>query len=64
MDIIFLDFSILYQIFSSPQVKQSVIISSKYGMYELPRELPKDLGSNLFPMKTSVSLIYFVRDCR
>ena len=31
------------QIFLSPQVKQSVIISDKYGIYELPHELPDDL---------------------
>ena len=33
----------LYQIFFSPQVKQSVIISDKHGMYELPLGLPNDL---------------------
>ena len=30
-------------IFFSPKVKQSAIITYKYGIYELPRELPKDL---------------------
>ena len=40
IDIILWDFLILYQIFFSPQVKQSVIISNKHGMYELPHELP------------------------
>ena len=29
----------LYQIFFSPQVKQSVIISNKHGICELPPEL-------------------------
>ena len=29
--------------FLSPQVKQSVIISNKHGIRELPQELPKDL---------------------
>ena len=43
MDIIFGDFLILYQIFFSPQVKRSVIISNNYGIYELPHELPNDL---------------------
>ena len=28
------------QIFLSPQVKWSVIISNKHGIYELPHELP------------------------
>ena len=29
--------------FSSPQVKRSLIISNKLGIYELPHELPSDL---------------------
>ena len=32
-------FSIFYQKFLSPQVKQSVIISNKDGIYELPLDL-------------------------
>ena len=43
MDKIFSDFLILYQIFFTPHVKRSVIISNKHGMYELPHELPNDL---------------------
>ena len=43
MDIIFWDFLILYQILFSPQVKQSVIIINKHGIYELPHELSNDL---------------------
>ena len=43
MDIIFWDFWILYQIFFSPQVKQSMIISGKQGMHELLNELPNNL---------------------
>ena len=31
------------QIFLSAQVKRSVIISNKHGIYELPYELPNDL---------------------
>ena len=31
-----------YQIFFSSQVKQSMVISNKYDIYELPNELPKD----------------------
>ena len=34
---------ILYEILFSPQVKQSVIISNKHDIYELPHELPNDL---------------------
>ena len=33
----------VYQIFRSPQVKRSTIISNKQGVYELPKELPNDL---------------------
>ena len=32
------------QIFFSPQVKQSVIISNKHDICELPQKLPNDLG--------------------
>ena len=32
-----------YQIFLSPQVKGSVIISNKNGIYKLPHKLPSDL---------------------
>ena len=31
------------QLFLSPQVKRSVIISYKYGIYKLPHELPNNL---------------------
>ena len=34
----------LYQIFLLPQVKRSAIISNKRGIYELPHELPNDVG--------------------
>ena len=43
MDIILLDFLILYQIFFSPQTRRNLIISNKHGMYELTRELSNDL---------------------
>ena len=43
MDIIFGEFLILYQFFVSQQVKRNVIISNKFGIYELPQELPNDL---------------------
>ena len=39
-----LDFSLFYQIFLSPQVKPTVIISNKNGIYELSHELPNDLS--------------------
>ena len=31
------------QILFQPQVKRSVIISDKHGIYDLPHELPNDL---------------------
>ena len=37
MDIMFWDFLILYQTFLSLQVKRSVIISNRHGIYELPK---------------------------
>ena len=41
--IIYWDILMFYQIFLSPQVKRSAIISNKQGIYELPHELPNDL---------------------
>ena len=41
--IIVWDFSMFYQIFLSPQVKQWTIITYKYGIYELTHELLNDL---------------------
>ena len=43
MDIIFWEFLLLYQIFFSPQVQRSVIISTKHGIYPLLEKLPNDL---------------------
>ena len=43
MEMILWDFLMLYQISLSPQVKRSVIIGNKQGVYELPRELVNDL---------------------
>ena len=43
MDIIFWEFWLIYQIFFSPQVKRSVVISNKHGIYGLLHKLPKDL---------------------
>ena len=37
------NFLMFCQIFLSPQVKRCSIITYKYGMYELPQELPNDL---------------------
>ena len=41
--IIIWQFLMFYQILLSPQVKQSKITSNKYGIWELPHELPNDL---------------------
>ena len=41
--IIFWDILMVEQTFLSPQVKRSVIISNKHGIYQLAHELPNDL---------------------
>ena len=43
MDIIFWEFLLLYQIFFSPKVPGSLIVSNKHGIYELLDEFQKDL---------------------
>ena len=43
MVIIFCDILMSDEIFLAPHVKQSVIISRKHGIYELPHKLPNDL---------------------
>ena len=48
MDIMFWEFLLLYQIFFSPQAKQSVIISNKHGIYESSHELQNDLRLRIF----------------
>ena len=45
MEIVLWDFLMFYQIFLSPQVKRSAIIINIEGVYELPPELPNDLGN-------------------
>ena len=40
----FWDFLMSYLTFLSPQVKRCAIIAYKHGTYELPHELPTDLG--------------------
>ena len=42
-EIILWAFLMFYQIFFSPQVKQSAVISNKQGVCEVPHELPNDL---------------------
>ena len=42
--IIFWDFLMFYKFFLSPQVKRCAIITYKHGIYEMPHELPTDLG--------------------
>ena len=45
MEIKFWEFLMLYQIFFSPEVKRSAIISNKHGAHGLPHELSNDLIS-------------------
>ena len=51
MEIILWDFLMFYQIFLSPQVKRSSIISNKQGVYELSHELPNDLRLRILGKK-------------
>ena len=46
MIFIFCDFLVFYQIFLSPQVKQSEIISNKQGIYKLPNNLERPILVN------------------
>ena len=43
MEIVLRELGKYHQIFLSPQVKRSAIISNKQEVYELPHELPNDL---------------------
>ena len=57
------------QIFLSPLVKQSVVISNKHGIYELPHDFLNDLGLyDLGTLKTIylslfIYLLYFLPSC-
>ena len=45
--IIFWDFLMFYQILFSRKVKRYAIITYKHGIYELPNELPNELGDKI-----------------
>ena len=49
-----------YQIFLSPQVKRSTIISYKQGKYELPHELLNDLRLKSLPTKQNQHQKYHI----
>ena len=49
------------QLFLSPQVKQSAIISNKYGIHELPHEMPNDLIRKLSKLGTIKKISKFHR---
>ena len=51
MDIIFWDILKFYEILFSPQVKRSVIISNKHGIYELPHKLPNDVKLRILEIR-------------
>ena len=48
MEIMLWDFLMFYQVFLSPQMKQSVTISNKQGVYKFPHKLPNDLRLTVF----------------
>ena len=51
MEIILWDFLMFYQIFLSPQVKRSGIISNKQDLYKLPHKLLNDLRLRILENK-------------
>ena len=51
MKIILWDFLMFYQIFLSPQVKRTAIISNRQGVYELLHELPDNLRLRILGSK-------------
>ena len=55
-----------YQIFLSPQVKWSAIISNKHDIYGLPHDLPSKRKKETWEIspETRACLKYFVSDCR
>ena len=55
MFLIFSGILIDEQIFFSPQVKRSVVISNKHGIYELPFELPHDLRFRKYQENPEIS---------
>ena len=46
MVILICEFFIFHQFFPSPQVKRSLIISNKSGIYELPNDLRLNILGN------------------
>ena len=44
-----------YKIFLSPQVKGSMIISNKHGIYELSHELPNELRLRILGISKRLS---------
>ena len=55
MVIIFWDVLMFDQIFLSPQMKRSVIISNKHHIYQLPHEMPNDLRAYSRPVRSLFS---------
>ena len=47
-----------YQISNAPQLKRYAIITYKYGICDLPHELPKDLGLRKLKNITKVSKLH------
>ena len=59
--IILLDLLMFYQIFRSPQVKRSAIISNKHGIYEVPHELSNDVKLRKFWKVRKISKLYIIK---
>ena len=50
-----------YQLFFSPQVKRSAIITYKHGIYIFPHELPNDLGPRKLGKIREISKLHTIR---
>ena len=50
--IIFWDFLMFDQVFLSPQVKRSSIISNKHGIFDFPHDFPYDLRLKTYDLTT------------
>ena len=48
MGTLFWDFLMFYNVFFSSQMKRSLIISNKHGIFGLPHDLPNDLRLRIF----------------
>ena len=65
MDVIVLDFLLLYRILFSPEVRQSLTISNKHGICELPHDFLNNLRLKRYSLRASDRFIqpFLLRIC-